>query len=560
MTKLIDDGWRKWIFENILLGNNSEILVPIMVQGGLDAKASRAAVAEVMVSPYLPVARQYQEKLIKREWLLDTLDSLRRNNEYYTKPKKVPLPPFEDFLRDYYFENRIGIFNGAIDNWAASKWTMKGLVKIVGKESIVEVQTGREKSEHTEINGPTLKTEMKFGDFINKLTSIESSNDLYLTANNHSFKNPNLAKLLKDIGDIGDGYFNVERFVDSSFLWLGPKGVITPFHHDLTNNFFIQIKGKKLYHLIPAMQAAHMYDSNFVYSDVNLLKPDPVKFTDFAKNTIIEVELEPGDCLFIPIGCWHHVIGLTENISMTLTNMNVNNNFPGYPRGGNSSYTSTDNTKKKVINHQKLANLPILNNSKRLKTNKAQVCVIENFMSKEECDKMIGFINSRLVPSRLYGHQSGQAFRTSSTCDLLFLDDPFIGEIDEKIANRLGINLNFAEPTQGQKYEVGQEFKEHADYFAPNTDEYFAFCSKQGNRTWTFMVYLNTPKKGGETNFPALGKTFKAKRGTAVAWNNLDENGEPNYNTLHAGTPVIEGEKIILTKWFREKGEGEMFL
>ena len=192
MTKLIDDGWRKWIFENILLGNNSEILVPIMVQGGLDAKASRAAVAEVMVSPYLPVARQYQEKLIKREWLLDTLDSLRRNNEYYTKPKKVPLPPFEDFLRDYYFENRIGIFNGAIDNWAASKWTMKGLVKIVGKESIVEVQTGREKSEHTEINGPTLKTEMKFGDFINKLTSIESSNDLYLTANNHSFKNPNL--------------------------------------------------------------------------------------------------------------------------------------------------------------------------------------------------------------------------------------------------------------------------------------------------------------------------------------------------------------------------------
>ena len=556
----ISNDWKKWVLENILNGNTAETLIPLMVQSGLDEKASKLAIAEVNASPYLSVARQYQEKLHKREWLLNTLDSLKRSNEYYTKPKKVPLPPFKDFLRDYYFENRIGIFTGAIDNWPAANWTMDSLAEKVGKDSVVEVQTGREKSEHTEINGPSLKTEMKFGDFINKITSTESSNDLYLTANNHSFKNPNLAKLLNDIGDIGDGYFNVDRFVDSSFLWLGPKGVITPFHHDLTNNFFIQIKGKKLYHLIPAMQAPHMYDSNFVYSDVNLLKPDFDKFPEFAKNSIIEVDLDPGDCLFIPIGCWHHVIGLTENISMTLTNMNVNNSFPGYPHGGQNSYTSANTDKKKVVDYVKLANLPILDSSEVIKTDKAQVCVIEDFLSKEECDKMIELINSNLQPSQLYRGQSGTSLRTSSTCNLSYLDDPFIDLIDKKIADRLGINVNFGEPIQGQKYEAGQEYKGHVDCFTPGTEEYSLACGEKDNRTWTFMIYLNTPEKGGETNFPTLGKVIKARRGTAVAWNNLDENGNPNYNTLHAGTPVIEGEKIILTKWFREKGEGEMFL
>ena len=76
-----------------------------------------------------------------------------------------------------------------------------------------------------------------------------------------------------------------------------------------------------------------MYDSVYVYSDVKLLESDFKKFPEFKQANVIEVELEAGDCLFIPIGCWHHVVGLTENISVTLTNLNVNNSFLGYPTG-----------------------------------------------------------------------------------------------------------------------------------------------------------------------------------------------------------------------------------
>lgn len=36
-------------------------------------------------------------------------------------------------------------------------------------------------------------------------------------------------------------------------------------------------------------------------------------------------------------------------------------------------------------------------------------------------------------------------------------------------------------------------------------------------------------------------------------------NGTTNYNVLHAGMPVEEGHKVIITKWFREHGPGPMF-
>ena len=46
---------------------------------------------------------------------------------------------------------------------------------------------------------------------------------------------------------------------------------------------------------------------------------------------------------------------------------------------------------------------------------------------------------------------------------------------------------------------------------------------------------------------------IKPKKGMAVVWNNLLENGDLNYHTMHCGKPVLEGEKYIITKWFRDR-------
>ena len=38
----------------------------------------------------------------------------------------------------------------------------------------------------------------------------------------------------------------------------------------------------------------------------------------------------------------------------------------------------------------------------------------------------------------------------------------------------------------------------------------------------------------------------------------LQPDGTPNRASLHRGMPVVRGHKIIITKWFRERGTGPM--
>jgi ribosomal protein L16 Arg81 hydroxylase len=555
--------WQKWVFECLVEGYEPERLVVIMVEKGFELEQAMQAVQATMTSPFIESGRKYNEKFHKREWLLKTLDWHQRQLPKYTNPKRVPLPPFQDFLRDYYYENRIGIFTGAIDHWKASKWTFDNLVEKVGYDSMVEVQAGREKDESYEQNKAKHKQEIKFGEFIKKVTSPETGNQIYMTAYNHSFFNPNLAGLLDDMGDIGDGFLDMQRenYVGSSFLWIGAKDIVTPLHHDLHNNFFIQIRGKKRWHLVPSMQVPYMYNNTHVFSDMSLMNSDRSQFPNFANASVIEVDVQEGEILFVPIGYWHHVTGLEPSISITMTNFNTHNHFPGYALEYNSRPLETVKANSLTpAEYQKLSELPILKNAKIIDNDKAQLCVIENFLSDYECDELIKLINTELFPSKVSYPDENIGQRTSSTCDLGFLDNQVVRQLEEKIANCLGLSLKFSEIIQGQKYEVGQEFKPHTDFFDPNGEEYRLYASERGNRTWTFMIYLNDTTAGGETDFPQLGKRFAPQKGTAVAWNNLDKEGKPNHNTLHCGMPVIEGEKFIVTKWFCERGQSNMFL
>ena len=67
------------------------------------------------------------------------------------------------------------------------------------------------------------------------------------------------------------------------------------------------------------------------------------------------------------------------------------------------------------------------------------------------------------------------------------------------------------------------------------------------------MAFLNTVDKGGETHFVQVGAKIEPKPGVLLVWNNALPDGTPNENTLHAGTPVIEGVKYVLTKWYRTR-------
>jgi prolyl 4-hydroxylase len=192
-------------------------------------------------------------------------------------------------------------------------------------------------------------------------------------------------------------------------------------------------------------------------------------------------------------------------------------------------------------------------------TDKLQLYVLDDFMSGVECDTMIEIIGRRLRPSTVTKESGDEHFRTSRTSDLSLLSDPIIASIDQRIAKTLGIRIEYSEGIQAQRYDVGQEFKAHTDYFERGTAEYVEHTAIKGNRTWTFMVYLNEDMQGGVTRFPAIDRDFHPRKGQAIIWNSLYPDGTPNPDTLHSGTPVTRGHKLIITKWFRERGNGPMF-
>ena len=326
---------RAWVAENIISGCKPEQLKPALLQAGVSSEEADRELAEAAQHPYVTgahnVGRRHLDRALKREALLKTLDELARHQPEYLKIEKVPLPPFKDFLRDYYYKNRLGFFSGAADHWPARKWTPRSMVPIVGADAIVQIQSDRDKDKLYEINSNNFRRDIKFGEFIDMLEASGPTNNFYLTANNKAFRNSALRNLLKDTDNIGDGYLDPAQEMDRIFLWVGPKGIITPLHHDLTNNFFIQFYGKKKWRLIPSMQVPYMYNNKHVYSDVDYLEHNPQAHPDFAKNNVIEIDVGPGDALFVPIGWWHHVVGLETSISMSFTNFNAPNEFIGYP-------------------------------------------------------------------------------------------------------------------------------------------------------------------------------------------------------------------------------------
>lgn len=204
--------------------------------------------------------------------------------------------------------------------------------------------------------------------------------------------------------------------------------------------------------------------------------------------------------------------------------------------------------------YQQLASVKMTKNTtSRYPDDRLQLYVLQDFLTPQECDQLIERINPILYPSTITISNGDDKFRTSRTSDLSGKDDPFIQFIDQKIADALGLDLSYSEPMQAQRYDVGNEFKAHTDYFDPGTEEFRLFAEQQGQRSWTFMIYLNETEKGGATRFVNLDKTFFPKKGQAVIWNNLYPDGRVNYDSIHHGMPVEAGEKIIITKWFRDK-------
>jgi len=175
----------------------------------------------------------------------------------------------------------------------------------------------------------------------------------------------------------------------------------------------------------------------------------------------------------------------------------------------------------------------------------------DNFISDIICDRLIKISYKNLSEAEVLGEKI-DGYRTANSCWLYDDDYDIVKNYRQKISELVNLPIENMESLHIVSYDVGGEYKEHHDFFHP-TEEYFEnTISAGGQRTKTCLLYLNDSFEGGETEFINLGIKIKPKIGKLIVWDNLNEDGSLDYDSLHAGLPVIEGKKFIAVIWIRE--------
>ncbi|WP_271077503.1 prolyl hydroxylase family protein [Aurantiacibacter sp. MUD61] len=188
----------------------------------------------------------------------------------------------------------------------------------------------------------------------------------------------------------------------------------------------------------------------------------------------------------------------------------------------------------------------------KVPSDEIELYAIGDFMTPAECAKMMELIDATARPSVVFDIDYSAGYRTSYSGDVDPYD-PFVKKISRRIDDLIGVESEFGETIQGQRYMPGQEFQPHHDWFHPDTSYWEHEMSRGGQRSYTTMVFLNDVEAGGTTDFIDIGISIEPKPGVLLAWNNAKPDGTTNPMTMHAGRPVQQGSKYIITKWYRTK-------
>jgi hypothetical protein len=325
VPEVFTDGNRAWIAENLLLDVPVDAISAAMTASGFAEAEVAREIDAALRSPYLGGANRLRNRVHKRDWILSIY---RRQNRLRDGADAVPRRhrlSREEFFEEFCFQNRPVLITGMLDDWPAlARWSFDYFRERCGDRD-VEVQSGRESDENYEINNPQHKKLMRFADYVDLIERGEPTNDFYITANNGSVNRTALAELWEDVTPIGE-YLDAES-PDTGFFWLGPAGTVTPFHHDLTNNFMAQVMGRKRVKLIPTWDTPFVYNHVHCYSMVDGREIDFERFPAMRHAQVIECVLEPGELLFVPIGWWHFVEGMDPSAMMSFTNFRSFNDF-----------------------------------------------------------------------------------------------------------------------------------------------------------------------------------------------------------------------------------------
>ena len=183
------------------------------------------------------------------------------------------------------------------------------------------------------------------------------------------------------------------------------------------------------------------------------------------------------------------------------------------------------------------------------------VILFENFLSPVEVEQLLLAAKDKLRRAEVSGETQGvySPGRTGSNCWIPHAHNQVIEDLTERIAEVVGISLEYAESLQVVHYLEGQEYAPHYDAWEAESERGRRCMARGGQRMVTCLLYLNDVGAGGGTGFPNLDLEVRARKGRMILFHNCHPRSNIRHpDSLHGGMPVLKGEKWACNLWFRE--------
>jgi len=183
-----------------------------------------------------------------------------------------------------------------------------------------------------------------------------------------------------------------------------------------------------------------------------------------------------------------------------------------------------------------------------------RVVLFGGLLSDDECDEMIALATKRLARSETVATGTdGSEVNAARTSEGMFFErseTDLIRRVESRISTLVRWPVDYGEGLQVLRYRPGAEYQPHYDYFDPSHVGTPKILQRGGQRVGTLVLYLNTPAEGGSTIFPDIGLDIAPVKGNALFFSY--DRPHPSTQSLHGGSPVVQGEKWVATKWLRQ--------
>jgi hypothetical protein len=187
-----------------------------------------------------------------------------------------------------------------------------------------------------------------------------------------------------------------------------------------------------------------------------------------------------------------------------------------------------------------------------------KITLYGHYLSPSICAWLIRRGEGRLGRARVFdpvgGGSAVEEVRTNSAFEMSLADlDVVLAVLRFRIAATVGVSPGALESPQVLHYDPGERFEAHYDFLDPDAGGHVDQLAYRGQRTMTFLIYLNEGFEGGETDFPLIGHRHKPDAGGALCFANVSPTGVADRRTLHAGLPPTRGEKWLYSQWIRDR-------